>query len=535
MTEGIRGGTLRQMGAVLERRGAPASDLAVAVSAGGAGCWAWDVLSGSVTWDRAHARLFDGSAFGGTLPDWLALVHPDDRMALAEHLMTAAQERAEFGLTYRVLTTTGQVRWVLSRGRSMTRDGDPRRLVGLSMDVTAGRTEESGTQRLMVAFAGLAAAVTVREVIVAALTLGVHPLGFTRGRIALAPVQGGAARGLSVEGPAVVALDDDAALQAVIASGVPRLPWLPRPADLPGRTGDADLLLLPLQAGGRTVGALSAHLPAGVVLRPEERRVLLLLAGQCAESLARAVAHEGTAEVAGALQRQLLPYALPEVPGMELAGRYLPGTEGLMVGGDWYDALHSPSGAVLVVGDVVGKGLGATALMSRARHTLNAYSALGLTPTAVLEAADRLANNVLAESEIVTAVVAAVDGLSGLLTCSSAGHPPPLVIGPDGEADFLPVEPQPPLGTWSDRPRAQGYRGALAPGAVLLLYSDGLVERRDRDLDDGLSALRDAATALSTGRLLPLDQLLDALVTRLVGPDRADDVTLLAVRMDPRA
>lgn len=511
--------------------------LAVAVSAGGAGRWDWDLRSGVVTWSKAQAALFGQAeaAFGGSLTDWLALVHPEDRVGLSDRLHRCAELQVVFDHTYRTLAADGSVRWVLSRGRLLTRAGDPRHMTGLSLDVTASRQEGAGAERLLAVSVALAAVMEPSEVVWAVLSLGLAPLGLIDGQV----VGAGRTGWLTVLGqtPGSVVLDgavrDRSLVQAVAASGVPVLPL---PASGPRNRLDGGPqsvpVCLPLQTGGRTIGVLSARLPAGVVLGPADQQVLLLLAGLCAQALDRAVLHVREAEVGRTLQRQLLPARLPEMAGVELAGRYLAGTQDLTVGGDWYDAMPGDGEVALVLGDVVGKGLAAASLMSRARHTVNAYALLDSSPAAVLAATDRLAESVLEDSQIVTVMYAVLTTADGSFLHASAGHPPPLVVGPGPTAQFLSVEAQPPLGAgWGPWKQQQAV---LPAGAVLLMYSDGLIELRGRDLQEGMDELQSAAAALYQGPGMPLEELCDALIERVLRGARPDDVTLLAARLRPR-
>jgi serine phosphatase RsbU (regulator of sigma subunit) len=267
------------------------------------------------------------------------------------------------------------------------------------------------------------------------------------------------------------------------------------------------------------------------MLTLQDDQYLATLATQVAQALDRAVLYARSNDVAETLQRQLLPEGLPHLPALELVGRYLPGTAGLAVGGDWYDVIPAGREAVaLVLGDVVGKGLRAAGIMSHMRHAINAYAIAGPEPAMVLRRIDTLAETALGESEIVTVLYALLNPATGQLSFASAGHLPPLVLTA-GTAEFLDVDPQPPLGV---APLASTTRReqstVLPPGAALLLYSDGLVERRGRDLDDGLARLRAAAAETYADPDIPLEQMIDALLEQLVGNHRPDDVAVLIAR-----
>jgi serine phosphatase RsbU (regulator of sigma subunit) len=237
-----------------------------------------------------------------------------------------------------------------------------------------------------------------------------------------------------------------------------------------------------------------------------------------AARLARA---EEDDRLATALQRTLLLERLPEVPGLALAARYRPSASDV-VGGDWYDLVLLPSGRVSVVlGDVAGHGLTAAAVTAQLRHALRAHLLRDLGPAGALEALNELVARLLPD-ELATAVVAEVDPATGVVAVATAGHLPVLRVGTDG-AEHLAPERGPALGLVD----AAGYREVrvtLAPADRLLLYSDGLLERRGASLEQGLAALRAAAVEV---RDTDPETLVAAVLGALDPPD-ADDVTLLA-------
>jgi anti-sigma regulatory factor (Ser/Thr protein kinase) len=273
-----------------------------------------------------------------------------------------------------------------------------------------------------------------------------------------------------------------------------------------------------LQVGGRGVALLVAFPLAALVVG-----FLLERSKRAQERAARALARER--EVAEALQRGMLE-PVPALDTVEIAVRYLPGSPGLDIGGDWYDVYELSSGEVFVsLGDVVGRGLEAAAAMARLRTTLRAYAFEGRGPAACLE----LLNGVAGERDFATVVAVLLDPVTGEARTASAGHLPPIVVEPSGAVQLLEGAEGLPLGAVTEC----GYterRLELAPGASLLLYTDGLIERRQRTLDEGLELLRRAAAAGGTGP----EALVDRLVAELVpGEYRSDDVAVLALR--PRA
>ncbi len=287
-------------------------------------------------------------------------------------------------------------------------------------------------------------------------------------------------------------------------------------------------LAAPLQAHGRVVGVLS--LVDSVSGRTQGEEELLLarrLADRAAVAIENARLHRRERERALTLQRSLLPQRLPAVPGLSTAARYLPARSGGgEVGGDWYDVVRLPGGRVaIVVGDVMGRGLSAAALMGQVRAALRAYAVQDQAPAEVLTSADELVRG-LAEDVLVTCVYAVLDARDGSLALANAGHVPPLLLAASGGGEAL-ESTGPPLGAGGGEDYGERTY-VVGPGGLLALYTDGLVESRDADLDVGLRRL--------AGRLDPAAPDLDALAARVTdGPDRDDDVALLLVRTDPRS
>ncbi|MGZ4506803.1 MAG: SpoIIE family protein phosphatase [Blastococcus sp.] len=225
------------------------------------------------------------------------------------------------------------------------------------------------------------------------------------------------------------------------------------------------------------------------------------------------------------LQRAVLPARLPDAPGFRLAARYLPADRPALVGGDWYDAFMLPDGTVaLAVGDVAGHDLDAAATMGQMRNALRAYAFADGPPGSVLALLNRLADG-LADSGLATAVFGRLDAGDGSFRWACAGHPPPLVIGAEG-ARLLPPPVGMMLGADADAP----FTDAVVPlraGDRLVLYSDGLIERRNSDLDADFAALLRAADDLC-GR--SPEEICAVLLDRLVPAGaHEDDVCLLAV------
>jgi anti-anti-sigma factor len=239
-------------------------------------------------------------------------------------------------------------------------------------------------------------------------------------------------------------------------------------------------------------------------------------------------------DVIDVLQRQLLPTGLPIQPGLEIGGSYLLADAETAAGGDWFDAVPLPDGrTALVIGDVVGHGVAASAAMGQLRAVLEDHLDHSGDIGEALAAVDRLAGR-LPGAHAATLCVAAVDAANGRVTYCTAGHPPPLLIPSGGHARYLPSSGGGPLGTGSDFPLAADR---LEVGDHLLLYSDGIIERPGLDVSASTIEFAQVATDVAAGRALREEWLADVdrlttqtleLLVRVTG--HADDITLLAAQ-----
>jgi serine phosphatase RsbU (regulator of sigma subunit)/anti-sigma regulatory factor (Ser/Thr protein kinase)/uncharacterized protein YigA (DUF484 family) len=329
------------------------------------------------------------------------------------------------------------------------------------------------------------------------------------------------------DGPCGVAIRERRSL--LFASGTELLTAFPE--SLLETPAQGPVLVVPLVSARRANGVLVAAWDLERPVVDDERALVEALAGQAAQALDRAGRFESEQTIAETLQRSVLPRSLPRVDGVELAARYLPGSAELDVGGDWFDALHLPDGKLgLIVGDVVGKGVQAAATMAQLRNATRAYSVERLRPASVLLRLNRLADEVL-ETSFATLAYLMLDPETRVCKLSSAGHPPPLVAMPDGRVELLEGARGLPLGT-GVRTRYRQETIELPAGSVVLLYTDGLVERRGKSIDDGFEALVNAVSAAPKDP----DRLLEHILEHVVGSDeRADDIALLAVRVLPVA
>jgi anti-sigma regulatory factor (Ser/Thr protein kinase) len=246
-------------------------------------------------------------------------------------------------------------------------------------------------------------------------------------------------------------------------------------------------------------------------------------------AIAHARVYEREHRIAETLQRSLLPDRLPDLPGLEVAARYLPAASEAEVGGDWYDVIPIAGGAVgLVMGDVAGKGLAGASMVGRLRSALRAYALEGHDGGRVVERLNRLLWTEAEESQMATMLFVIVDPAASTLRWVNAGHPPPLVIA-GGPTHFLEGEASVPLGVLPF-PTYGEATAPLDPGSSLLLYTDGLVERPGEHIDDGLAELSARVREAPEDPQGLLDHLLYALVPAGGAPD---DVALLTLRNLP--
>jgi len=262
------------------------------------------------------------------------------------------------------------------------------------------------------------------------------------------------------------------------------------------------LLGVPLIVDGRATGVLHVGTLERREFTDDDAVVLQLVAARAAPAIERAglfdaLDREHRAGVA--LQRSLLPEGVPEIVGVDVAARYLPARD--EVGGDWYDVIEVPHGRVgVAIGDVAGHGVRAAALMGQLRTGLRAYALDGHGPGETLKRLDRLMQTIRTRG-MATAAYAVFDPTTGTLRYASAGHPPPVVVPASGEARLLEVRSAPPLGT-IPYPTYPEVEATIAAGETILLYTDGLVERRREPLSDGLERLRAVASVAASADAL---------------------------------
>ncbi|MDN3021625.1 SpoIIE family protein phosphatase [Streptomyces sp. S.PB5] len=294
-------------------------------------------------------------------------------------------------------------------------------------------------------------------------------------------------------------------------------------------------ILAPFRGRRRVIGAaLFLRHPERTPFEPDDLLIAAQLATHTALGIDKAMLYGREAYIADELQRTMLPETLPRPTGVRLASRYLPAAETARVGGDWYDAIPlTGSRVALVVGDVMGHSMTSAAIMGQLRTTALTLAGLDLPPQEVLHHLDEQAQR-LGTDRMATCVYAVYDPVAHKITIASAGHLPPILLHVGGRAEVLDVPPGAPIGVGGVDFEAVELEAPA--GATLLLYTDGLVESRLRDVWTGMEQLREklAATAQLTGpdRPPPLEALCDEVLDMLGPGDRDDDIALLAARFD---
>jgi serine phosphatase RsbU (regulator of sigma subunit) len=286
-------------------------------------------------------------------------------------------------------------------------------------------------------------------------------------------------------------------------------------------------LIVPLAARGAQIGTVSlVRAGPGTGFDEEDVTVARALADRAAISLDNARRYSREHGIAVELQRALLATPGTPHPMVDVATRYLPAGATDLVGGDWFDTLALPGGlTLLAMGDVMGHGIEAAVEMSHYRSMLRVVARQGDRPDQVLRRMDRLLTAAGAERPA-TCLLGLADPIRGGAWFASAGHLPPALIGPSGKVGLVPVPPGPPLGA-DLRGEYQTVYVPWPAGHTLLLYTDGLVERRTEDIDASLARLADLHLPYAEG---PLDALLARIVHRLASAPAEDDVALLAAR-----
>jgi len=347
--------------------------------------------------------------------------------------------------------------------------------------------------------------------------------GFPAGELLHYPSDSPYARCIASREPVIEAL--------VTAAQGPRVAraWRERPVVAELLTGTS-VLSLPLVARGVVLGLLVCiRKPGYRCFDAGDVQIGMEFAGRAAVLIDNARRYSRERATALTLQRSLLPAGLSAPSCVEVHHRYLPASKLVEVGGDWYEAMALPGGrAVLAVGDVAGHGVRAAVTMGRLRTAIHTLARLELPPGEMLEHLDELMGEFgVREPHFATCVCAVFDTVTGRCELASAGHLPPLLIEPGAPGRYLDLSPAPPLGVGSGS--VQDSVIEVADGSLLVLYTDGLVERRGYDIDAGLARLRARFGADATTR--PLDDLGRAALACTDAGEQRDDIAVLIARL----
>ncbi|MCO1653922.1 SpoIIE family protein phosphatase [Pseudonocardia humida] len=324
--------------------------------------------------------------------------------------------------------------------------------------------------------------------------------------------------------------------------GADRYPDDPGAAAVYDRLRLKSVMVVPMRARGRVLGALTlaTQQPYGRRYTSADLHLATDLAGRAGLTVDNARLYEVEHAAAATLQRSLLP-AVPRIEGIRLAARYLVGVDGNQVGGDWYDALNLPDGAVgIAVGDVVGHDLRAAAAMGQLRAVLRSYAWDGAPPGLVLDRCDQLVQG-LEMAAMATAVYARIepadeDGVR-LLRYANAGHPTPLLLQPDGKLVRLDEHRSPMIGAVPrlGRRAGDGREDAavrMPPGSTLVLYTDGLTDAAGEDADERTELMERTVAGMPVGA--DAEDVVEQVLRVCTPTELRDDVALLAVRLDDR-
>ena len=285
-----------------------------------------------------------------------------------------------------------------------------------------------------------------------------------------------------------------------------------------------------LDPAGEVLGLIQVADKAEGDFDEQDELVLVQLAQLASVAIENRRRYQQEYEVAHALQRSMLPPRLPTVSGVTMAARYRAGGAGTQVGGDWYDAVVlEDRRLLLIVGDVVGRGAPAAAVMGQLRTALRAYALQQFPITVLMRSLDLLLQD-LSDGMIATAVCVVADTARRELEVVSAGHPPPLLVRPGGAPAYVRCHPHTPLGI-AEAPTYASTYVPLPPGGLLLLYTDGLVEDRNVPLDVGMRTLASVVSD-NVARGSSVETLCDGVLEKIVGDSDGDDVALLAVAFD---
>lgn len=537
----------------------------VALAINGMGVFIWDLASGVMRYDDVGL-----SVMGIRPQEWDGRLSTlGERMVEAElpaveaRVDRALRERTSFSLYFRVRLRDGSLRWTHTQGNVISDSaGRAVRVMGVIRDASqelraVDQTEEvrraQGDRRRQAAIVGrlsdvLAPAITVEDVTEAVTSPHLlHQLGaatvalglLKKGRVVMVGFRGTSED--LIRNLHLTRFTEPLPFSEVLRSRTPvfitsREEYVARYPSLRAfmeQMPDATAAVyLPLIAQGTAIGAIGLSYNGKSHFTRDERTVLTAASSAIAQSLQRALLYDREHELATGLQAAMLPGAMPDIPGLDLTTRYRPAHASGDIGGDWYDAIPLPDGRVIaVVGDVQGHDVTAAAVMGQLRIALRAYADEGHPPATVMARTSAFLTE-LDTDRFATCLLALLDPRTGFTVTVRAGHPEPVLRRPDGSVTWLAMPGGMPLGLADPTglPVYPETEATLEPGSTLLLCTDGLIEARTADIDQGRARLLDT---LRNGPALP-DPLADHLLNtmgRYTGQE--DDVALLLLRHAP--
>lgn len=475
----------------------------------GADLWALPWLNDPVYEDRYRAALISQH-----MTSFMALRPPGNWLSFQLYPSTT-------GLTVCI----GKARAVAEMEQRAPRDESPSRLVTISqvLSLAGALTEAVGVQDVVQLVAD--------EVCPAAGSQGLAILGSQAGRLQVLG-QRGYADPRFVDRFDGLPLTERTPGAHALKSGVPAFfesreeleQVYPDPKY--AKDGWSAWAFLPLIASGRPVGSCVLGYTQPHVFPADERAVLTSLGGLIAQALERAQLYDAKHQLAHGLQAALLPHSLVRLPGIEAAARYLPATQGMEIGGDFYDLVPTRPFPAAVIGDVQGHNVTAAGLMGQIRTGVRAFTTGRQPPEEVMSSTNRLLIDLGAEL-FASCLYLRLDPVHERAVMARAGHPPPLLRRPDGQVRVLDVAGGPLLGIDASA-TYPATEIELTRGSLLVLYTDGLVESPGVDIED---ALADLSGLLAVAGDQPLELLVDEVVRHCVAHrERADDVAVLLLR-----
>lgn len=525
------------------------------------GLWRWKVDEDSVEFSQSALPLL-GLQSDGPLKykasDLAKIVRSEDAATMGHTFAEAVQNQA-MEAEFQVDWPDGSLHTLLSRGRLTSRPGEPRLLTGILIDVSeqramsdardrlASRQVRAGEQavRMQRVTSKLAEASTAEHVRSVLLHEGSQLANASRGIIYTLNentrmIERALTVGLEKEHLQLGELPLDAQLPAnhciretrpvLLTDKKQILEEYPDSAPMIDTFGIESVAAFPLAINGRAMGAWLMLWDEPKNFEEGDLIIFLTLASQAAQAIERIRLFERERFIATALQRTLLPAQLPILDGASTARRYLPTAAGVEVGGDWYDVLPLPNNRVaLVIGDVGGHNIDAAAIMGQLRNAIRSYAWEGHPAAKVLEATNRLLCG-LEPGVMATCCYVELGLQDGIAAVALAGHPPPLIVNEDGDAAFMNVIADPPLGAEAEHAYEQTSL-FLTQGQSIMLYTDGLVESRTMPLDDGMDRLQ---RACSKEAGIDAEALADAVIDSIAMNEVEDDIALLVLQYAPK-